>query len=144
MQSGTDKGQAGPRRQIHREGTDTGHHTGERGTDGPFVIGHYPTEFTNFTGIQGRIQRCAFLYKSSAGRRQVSRELCGWRGTACRGVPGCLSCLSASLWGSCVLPARVICSRDSAAHNKQCAKKMMYLHDMSLRFLMRRYGKPSG
>ncbi|TEV78812.1 hypothetical protein E2128_17100, partial [Escherichia coli] len=40
--------------------------------------------------------------------------------------------------------ARVICSRDSAAHNKQCAKKMMYLHDMSLRFLLRRYGKPSG
>ncbi|BEC77523.1 hypothetical protein VEE58_46970 (plasmid) [Escherichia coli] len=70
--------------------------------------------------------------------------MCGWRGAACGGAPGSLSCLSASLWGSCVLPARVICSRDSAAHNKQCAKKMMYLHDMSLRFLMRRYGKPSG
>lgn len=41
-------------------------------------------------------------------------------------------------------PARVICSCDSAAHNKQCANKMMYVHDMSLRFLLRRYGKPSG
>ncbi|GHK90164.1 hypothetical protein ECZU17_61010 [Escherichia coli] len=70
-------------------------------------------------------------------------ELCGWRGPPA-GRSGSLSCLSASLWGSCVLPARVICSRDSAAHNKQCAKKMMYLHDMSLRFLLRRYGKPSG
>ncbi len=40
-------------------------------------------------------------------------------------------------------PARVICSCDSAAHNKQCANKMMYVHDVSLRFLLRRYGKPS-
>lgn len=65
-------------------------------------------------------------------------------GTACRGVPGCLCGLSAGLRASCIFPARVICNCDSAAHNKQCANKMMYVHDMSLRFLLRRYGKPSG
>ena len=77
--------------------------------------------------------------------QEQRREAAGFPGVVrLAGVPGCLCGLSAGLRASCIFPARVICSCDSAAHNKQCANKMMYVHDMSLRFLLRRYGKPSG
>ena len=75
--------------------------------------------------------------------QEQRREAAGFPGVvrlAGDRLPG----FSAGLRASCIFPARVICSCDSAAHNKQCANKMMYVHDMSLRFLLRRYGKPSG
>ena len=74
--------------------------------------------------------------------QEQRREAAGFPGVvrlAGDRLPGC-----SGLRASCIFPARVICSCDSAAHNKQCANKMMYVHDMSLRFLLRRYGKPSG
>ena len=79
--------------------------------------------------------------------QEQRREAAGFPGVvrlAGDRLPGCSRLPVRSFRASCIFPARVICSCDSAAHNKQCANKMMYVHDMSLRFLLRRYGKPSG